>query len=303
MGFIRGAFIVLFSVLLFISLLLMGASLTISSSLEYENVQQQVLEVTDELQDELDLYFTDALRDKFAFFQTYCLSNEQINLGEITSSEFSSLEDLFKGDVIIPCDVVLEGEEFLFNYAVEVFVENTYYKEYTCEFTSCFSEEGTPLFLISEKTKNYFENRFLTFLIFSLVLIGLIFLFVKNKTNGFLVTGIILIVASLPFMKLGGFLSSFEGVTFVFLKIFFSNSHAIFIKMLVLGIILTALGIFLKFFFKNSIKKEFSLNEVRSMVKKEVGSQKKKVPQKKKGPSFFESLKKMFSKGKKSSKK
>jgi hypothetical protein len=84
-----------------------------------------------------------------------------------------------------------------------------------------------------------------------LILAGLIFLFAEKKSNFPLLSGIIISITALPFVKLSLFLSSFENkeefVNEIF-AIFFSKSFWVFLVMFLLGLFLTIVGLSIKIF-------------------------------------------------------
>lgn len=128
------------------------------------------------------------------------------------------------------------------------FAEEIYYAEYNCGFWDCFGD-GQPLFLVSEKARDYWDSKFYFVVGISLVLVVLIFFLVESKINFPLVVGALLIVASLPFIKLESFLLYFsENGVFQYLAIFFSQSFYVFFRMIVLGVIIFVIGILFKFF-------------------------------------------------------
>lgn len=299
MGFIRGFFVVLFSVLLFLSFLLMNSSFTISSSLEYEHVHDGVIDFVNEIQQEAEINLSEASEDSRSLFQKYCKSLSEVNLSEVDDPNLEPIEAIIGNDSVIPCDVVEAGSEPFLNYTLDLFVNNSYYAEYDCGFVDCFGEYDSPLFLFSQKAKLYFEDKAWILFIVSLVLAGLILLFTENKTNGILIVGVLLFVSALPFMKLGDFFTSRDGVAFAFLSIFFSESYSIFIRFFLISVVLVALAILLKFLLRNSVEKKFSVNDVKQMIKKEMSSTKGKKKSKK-SVGFFARL---FGKGKGSSKK
>src|SRR3989344_3299524 len=76
----------------------------------------------------------------------------------------------------------LNGENStLFNEtAVKECLQDSYYKEYDCDFWDCFAKEQTPFFLVSQKARDYWKERFYYSLLASLVLLALIFFLAQN---------------------------------------------------------------------------------------------------------------------------
>jgi len=261
MGVIRGILIVVASVLLFFSFLLINLSWTLSSSLNYENVQSQsTLIVKDILQDQIGL--DNYIRTALPQMQMYCQNN-------------SDYVSIYQGYTFgIPCDVIMQGEEAIINETVKDLVFNIYYTEYECNFLDCLKESEIPMFLVSEKAYDYWTNKFYFSLMVSFVLLILIFVLVEKKTNMPILAGSLLIVSSLPFIKLDYVLSLFADKMFVkFLSIFFSQAYPVSVQVLVAGIIFLIVGILLKCF-----KVGFFISELISKFRKKSDSKKDKKP-------------------------
>jgi hypothetical protein len=230
MGFIRGALAILIGVLLFVSILSGAFLLTLSSSLKYENVQEKFGPVLKGLIQQGGL--VQAFESKFSLMKTYC--NQ-------------SLEYVFQYNgynLVIPCDVIKQGTNAIVDYGIEKAVEQTYYKEYDCEFTNCFKQGELPIFLISEKSRDYFLNKFYFVLLFFIVLSVLMFLVIQKKSGLLTIVGSFFIVASLAVWKIGELITRLTSAQIKnIIGIFSSSSYSVFIKMLVIGIILVVLGI------------------------------------------------------------
>ena len=252
MGFVRGALVVIVCVLLFVSLLATGFFITVSSSLTYDNVQPKISSIATEIiQNEIgEAIMVDRLT---LYLDEYCDTNSEI------IQEFEGYTFVF------PCDIVAGGSESIISYSVNYLVEDFYYKEYTCKFWSCLGEEDVPLFLVSEYAKNYWRAWFFKAFLLSLILAAGLVLLSKRKSRGFVLTGAVVIVASivvLQFSKIGAFvtklvLSPISGalsgetsqvVLADIVGIFFSSSNTIFVWMFVIALILIACGILLKLF-------------------------------------------------------
>ena len=252
MGFVRGALVVIVCVLLFVSLLATGLFITVSSSLTYDNVQPKVSSIATEIiQEQIgEVTIVDELTP---YLDEYCDTNSEI------IQEFEGYTFVF------PCDIVAGGTESIISYSVNYLVEDFYYKEYTCEFWSCLEESDIPLFLVSEYAKNYWKGWFFKAFLLSLILAAGLVLLSKRKSRGFVLTGAVVIVASivvLQFSKIGAFvaklvLSPISGalsgetsqvVLADIVGIFFSSSNTIFVWMFVIALILIACGILLKLF-------------------------------------------------------
>ncbi|MDP2628588.1 MAG: hypothetical protein Q8P15_01675 [Nanoarchaeota archaeon] len=236
MGFFRKGGLMIVCVLAIILILLGNTFLTLGLSLRYDNIHNELLPVAEKIAFE-NANISEKLDSDFSLIsEEYCDNYENFTF---TQNEFN---------VVIPCEVVQNGSEAFISYGVEAFVNEAYYKEYDCEFWDCVSESvlnsEAPIVLVSEKSKDYWMGKFyLTFFLF-LVSAGLIFFIVEEKTNSFVLLGIFLVVASLPFLFLSKILSPFFDQ--IYLELFtalFSNSHTVFLISIISGLILFGLGL------------------------------------------------------------
>ncbi len=161
----------------------------------------------------------------------------------------------------IPCEVVAQGQDEVINYSFDYLTEKLYYQEYECDYWNCLTKTGTPLFLISEKSHDYWMNKFYFMMMVSLVLCGLVFFFSEKKTDSFITVSIILLVSALPLLRIYEFLSFiFSNRILDFLDFFallFNQSHQVFKTMLTVSILLVAFSVGLKvWFFIQSRSKE-----------------------------------------------
>lgn len=273
MGLIKSFLLVIVSSLLFVSFFAGNLFLTLSWSLEYQNVEAQFTSSMKELlTDQIDL--VQVMAEQIPFMESYCQNN----------SEFVFQEPTTNYTFQIPCTIVSQGPDSIVEYGSQSFLKDLYYKEYNCGFWDCFGETQYPLFLISEKAKNYWNGKFYFTLMISLALIGLMFFLVHKKTSLLIIPGSLLVASSLPFMKLDSVLTFFSGKPFIsFLSVFFTQSYSVFLASLIAGIILLAAGILFKIFgigFK--ISSLFSKKENPKPIKKEMPPPKEKpIPKKK----------------------
>lgn len=282
MGAIRGIILVLVITLLSISLLAGNIFLTLSLSLNYDNLKTEFSsDILDSIEGEINI--KEIIEENIPEMQEHCKNK----------TEFS-FEDFNTGQgFTIPCDVVVQGSDAIIDYSFNNFIEEIYYEDYDCGFLDCFEETGSPLFLISEKSQNYWNNKFYWALLISVVLVGLMFFLVEKKSNTFIVAGALLIVSALPFMKLDSVLSLFsDNFILEFLSVFFSQSYNVFLIMLITGIIVLVAGIVIKLFgigFKISNvfskkDKKISKDSVKQIVKKESSKDNKSSFKKKINP-------------------
>ena len=240
MGFFRGGLLIIVCILLLGSLLIGNFLLVLSSSLEYENVKMELTPIIkDMIYDSVD---EEKIETSFAVMKVYC---------EKGNSAFIIQEDY---NFVIPCEDILNGTlESVLDSQIEAFMQENYYKEYTCSFIECFGESEIPLFLFSEMSKNYLENKYYYFLIFSLVFLGFVFLLVEKKINTLILGGSLVIVSSLPFIKITSFSFGSETYSQIFL-IFVKQSNMIFWWVFTIGILILGIGIGLKFWNFNKAK-------------------------------------------------
>ena len=267
MGVIRSILLVFVSVLLFVSLLAGGLFLTFSLSLDYDNVKTGISSVVQELNIN-GMTVQGVMEDVYPLMQLYCAIGN--------NSEYVFKDDTFSKTFVIPCYVVPEGSQAIVNYGLNNFVEQVYYEDYDCSFWDCLEKTGSPLFLISAKAQSYWNSKFYFSLFVIIILIGLSFLLVEKKSNSFILSGILIIVSSFPFMKLESIISLFsDNYLSGILTVFFSEASDVFWIMLVSGIVFLVMGIFLKLFgigfkisgFFSKINEKISKNKITASPK------------------------------------
>jgi len=273
MGFIRGGLLFFVSVLLFFILLLGNTFFVLSYSLKYENVQKELGPILKNFSEDAlgiiedDFNLTEKMDEARKFMEEHC-QNE-------TSYIFSGGGYTF----VLPCDLldeVKENSSLLVDKGIEDIIEQIYYDNYECKFWDCFKVTGMPLFFISEKAKNYWQDKFYLTLIISAVLVVLIFFLIENKQNTPLVAGSLLVLSSLPLLKLEKVVGSIAGDSYLaFIGVFFSRAGSVFWIVLIAGLILVLAGVALKFLYRGSAKKKFSKEDVQKIVKKEVKKNKR----------------------------
>jgi hypothetical protein len=280
MGFFRGAGLTILSIILFFILLIGGLFATLSLSLKYENVYPRAYSLAYQFAETQigeeqikEIILSDA--------ENYCKTNEEFvqAVGEYV--------------VVFPCSVIQEGYESSLNYGINYVIKDLYYREYSCNFLDCFDDSQIPLFLISNYSQKFWTTLCIKFLIFSIVLFGLIFLLVKKKPSSLIVLGSLMVPISLMiliFKKAGEFfaLSSLTGeeeIISLVGGIFFSEASTIFLKMLVIGGILIVVGMILRTLFSKSEEK---IVETKSKEEKKVIEKKSSKPVKKKYPKSME---------------
>ncbi len=266
MGVIRGILLVLVAVILFLSLFMLNLLWTLSLSLNYDNIQRESMLIAKDLLNETNI--STEIQATYPLIQLYCQNN----------SDYIFVVENFTLD--IPCSVALQGGDAIIEEGIKDVIHQIYYTHYECDFLDCMKNPTNPLFLVSEKANQFWYGKFYLFLIISLILAGLIFLLAEKKSNMPILVGALLIVSSIPFIKLDVLFGMFSDKTlFRVLNIFFSQSYFVAIRTLIAGIVFVILGIVFKifkigFFISNLISK------FKSKEKKEESSKEDKVSKK-----------------------
>lgn len=266
MGFIRGGLLIIIFVFLFIILFLGNVFFVLSLSLNYENVQEELGPVLKDLtKDKLNIIeenfnLTEEMEEAREFMEEHC-QNE---------SSYVFVEGGYT--FVIPCDILEELDEnsqAIVDEGIENIIEQIYYDDYDCKFWNCFEETGLPLFLVSEKAKNYWQDKFYFTLIAFAVMVILIFFLVEHKQNTPIVVGSILVLSSLPLLKLEKVIGSIIGDSYLaFVGVFFNKIDTIFWIVFISGLIIIGAGIALRFLHSDFIKKKFSKKDVQKLIKK-----------------------------------
>ena len=269
MGFIKGGLVFFIGFVLFFSFLIMNLSLALTLSLSYNNVQSNVKNVITESVNG-NFNFNEKINEKIGNPEEYCQNH----------ADYVFYDDNTMETFVIPCEVLKQGPNAVEEHSLSSYIDIIYNKDYNCGYWTCFAK-GNPLFLISKQSKDYWNSIFYISLFVSLILLGLMFLFMEKRENVLIYPAILLVVSAVPLVKAGAFLSSilglfvsFSGFTFgnqllsesiikETLFIFFSKGSVVFSIMLIIAIVCIALGIALKFwriegFFSKIFSKTFS---------------------------------------------
>lgn len=274
MGVIKGALFVAVTVLFFISLLVMNSLFVVTSSLDYENLRQELLPVAKQALNE-QINITSLIEnEKYPLMQKFCANSSE------------ELEYVFSEDnytFTVSCSVISKGPAEIVNSTVDNLFQEYYYKKYDCGFFDCIGKDPIPFFLVSEQSKNYWQNKFYLSVAALLILLVLMLFLIEKKTNLPLVVGSLMIVSALPFMKLESlfrWLLNALSVSpinpnnfFKFFTLIFVQSYKMFLIMLLIGTAVLAFGIIAKFFAIG-----FKINEFfsRFSLKRETSSQMQK---------------------------
>jgi len=282
MGLIRSSLVITVSTILFLSLFLGNAFLTLSWSLEYDNVEPQITNFASEMIS--DLGFKETISENKEYMKTYCIEYDSF----IYSQDGITLE--------IPCEIIAQGTNSIIDYGIKTMIEDLYYKTYNCSFWECLKQDSEPFVLVSEKSKDYWGDMYFYSIFATIVMFLLLLLVIESKHSTLTITGVLMIVASYPFRKLNwvlGFLPDGR-LTDLFLALF-AKSYNVFLITMIIGFALFAIGIGFEFLgfglwftkligaFKKDKKKEekikstsnknegkFSKDEVKEIVKEAI---------------------------------
>lgn len=260
MGIIKGGLLVIVSVLLFLSILLTGIFWTFSLSLQYDNVEEEAVSVGREIIEQSSL--DSQIQQISGQVETYCETGNEsdfvINQGGYT--------------IDVSCETAEQGSEAVINETISDITEGVYYDEYNCKFLNCIQESDIPLVLLSEKSKDYWQEKFYYTLLISVILLIPAFLFIEKKSGLPILAGSLIIIASLPLLGIEKLLSYLpENAVLSILEIFFTQSGSVFTKMIIIGILVLVIGIIFKLF-----KVGFKIREFFDKIKNSKGKDKKK---------------------------
>lgn len=234
MGFIRGLLVVFVSIALLLSVLCSSIFYTISSSLDYGIVQTHAINVVQPWVEQMNL--TQVINSEMGTINQYCASNSDFVFSYQGYTFQFSCQDVNNTQAII-------------NDAVKNFVSNIYYQQYNCTYWDCFSKYTPPLFLISEKSQQYWYNLFyISSIVAVLSAISLFFLF-KRKYDLLFLSGGIFIASGLLILgieKLVAILSNqiISNIALIFL----SQTSFVFLRLIIAGGILILAGLIVELF-------------------------------------------------------
>jgi hypothetical protein len=298
MSVLRGFFVVIVTILLFLSILFSGVTATLVLSLKYDNVQPKMNTIVRNII-EPQIGEDQMVNQLIPYLKVYCNTNTNI-----TQS--------FQGyTFVFPCSVVKDGYYSIINYSVNYLVGDFYYKEYNCSFVQCFQESQVPLFLVSNHARDIWKYILFRLLIISVFLSLVTIFLVEKKSSAPTLIGSLLIIDSLIVLsleKIGTFVARMilspislaltkENTNSVLAQVvamFFSESSKVFLWMFIAGVVFILAGILIRITglgFKiqskidemrgksSSESEEVSKSDVRSIVREEI---KKSKPKKKK---------------------
>lgn len=234
MGFIRGLLFVFVSIILLLSALCSGIFYTISSSLEYNTVQNHAVSVIQPLIEEINLtQILDSNRDAIT---SYCRTNPEYVFSYQGYTFQFSCQDVNSTSLII-------------NDAIKNFVSNLYYQQYNCNYWDCFGKYSPPLFLISEKSQQYWLNLFYMALAASILSVILLFFLFKRKYDLLFLSGGILVISALSILGIGKLLATLSNqIISNIALVFFSQTDFVFLRLIIAGIALIFAGLIVELF-------------------------------------------------------
>jgi hypothetical protein len=236
MGGIRGFFVVIVSVLLLLSIFSSVLLSILTSSLNYNTLQQESKEsIKGILEEQMEI--NSVVDTAYPFMQIYCKTNP----------EYTFYAQGFA--FTFPCNITSEGKEIMFDKGIDYLIKGAYYKQYDCEFMDCFKKTEVPTFLFSLKTYLFIRNIFYISLAVFFLLFILLFFLIEKKTNLPILAGSLLIISSLPFFRVANLINLIPNKLAVKVAgLFFSTAPSVSIRVLIAGIILLTAGILLKIF-------------------------------------------------------
>lgn len=230
MGIIRSGIVLILGSILFLTLFMGNTFLTLSWSLEYDNVQEQMGAIS--VQAFESFGFRDVIDENYDVMLLFCQTNPSF---EYNTEEFS---------ISVPCEVINTGIDNVIEYGAEQIIEDLYYREYNCSFFSCLKEDNGMYVLISEKAYDYWNSKFYLITVLSIILFVLMFFAATKKNLPFIIAGILTIVSAIPFKKLDWILRLVPtGDMGEIALAFFTKSYNVFLIMLVIGIGLLIFGV------------------------------------------------------------
>ena len=254
MGLLRHIGIFVLAILFFITVFFGGAFLTFSMSLEYDNFKVNAKDLPQTIAE--DLNAIGIINENYAQMQEYCINKE-------TNYKFS------QGNLTLntPCSVVRLGPEKIIENSSDQFLEDVYYKEYNCKLLNCLDQNLGYYAFTSEKSQIYFNKLYKYSLLIAILLFLVLFLLSRPHNSGLVVSGLLLMGASLIYKKLN-FLVSLIPSEFVskYSSIFVSQSENVFLIMILFGAAFFLIGIVF-YFFNWSMKLSERINKFAEKLK------------------------------------
>lgn len=253
--------------LLFLSLVVFGISWDLSSSLKYNNVEINTLNVARGILDS-QINISQQMENGAPLIEQYCQQGHQ------------SFSTNYQGyNITILCNDTNNPSQMI-NDTLKSLIKDIYSQNYNCSYWNCFKSESTPLFLISEESYQYWKRIFYYSLAASAILIASFVLLSKKRKNSPLTIGIAIAASSLPLFAIQKIMSTlpdpFSGIG----SVFFSQSNYVFLRMIIIGGTLIIAGIIIKlilsgFKIYNWFHKRSEEKSTKEVTKKETEKQDK----------------------------
>jgi hypothetical protein len=277
MGMIKGSMLVICSILLVIFLFLAGTSKTIDLSLEKDLVKGTLVsEANNSLQG-----FDSILEQIYSQMVIDCESNSHLLIGNSTQNR------------TIYCEDVSLGTEKIMERLIEEQINSQYDKEYDCNFFDCVKDGNQGAFL-SNHAREYWNGKFWTFLVLSLICLGLIiFLLTEKYYSGVFLSGVLFVVSSIPLRSmewiavlLGG---KWIDTVSTFVNIYFSKSYILFWTYIIIAFLLFSISITIIVVSRiTGIGVPATKSDVKKMVEAAIKGKKKEKKKSKKGEIVLE---------------
>jgi len=165
MGFIRSGVVFILAIALFLGLFVGNLFLTLNLSLEYDQVSPYIQNLSED--------FAMSSGSKALILQNYETKKILCQKGDQVSLDFTF--DTEK--IAVPCEVINKDGKSVIEFVINESIPIYYYKDYNCTFIECIQTKGESLALISEKAKTYWEEKFYSVALISLIIFVLLFIF------------------------------------------------------------------------------------------------------------------------------
>lgn len=248
MSFLRVLAVVLLSILLFVSLVASNALFVLGTSLQYNNIKNALSPSVQQLSGMItgnslppqiiqNSNISQYVQSATDHAKVFCQSNP----GYVFNYSYGGYS------LSIPCSSVNFSSpnpaEQVATKSIDSLIHDSYYMQYNCSFTQCFSEINPPTFLISEMSQQYFMGKFYLAIIVSLILIGLLLLAAQRKANASIITGTLLIASGIFVMQAIKTVENMLGQYGPILATFLVTSSTAFWFSLISGVVLLLSGI------------------------------------------------------------
>lgn len=234
MGFLRSGALVIVCVLFLISCFFMSSVLVLRNSVSYENINVGLSSYVNSVIEETS--FESDLNETFSKMQVYCENN----------SEYVFIEEHIGEVFDIDCGIVEQGQKVFREKLLGDLLHKVYYENYECGFWDCFRKTGSFFFLFSQKAYDYWNRWFYSFLVISIVFFLFAFLFAKNKSNAFVISGILLAISVIHLLFFSKIMSKVRYLRDVYFLLV--DSMSVFWMFILIAFLLLAFGFLMKIF-------------------------------------------------------